>query len=225
MSSQKRIDASRKNGALGGPKTPKGKEVSSRNACKHPFTVLSTENQADLDQLHQALCDEWLPTTFTKTLILEELSLTLFHIKRTAYVEDWLLERAMGLQEDENKVSFPDGMAHETRTMLAYRGCIQDSAALDHVQRERARLHRLRNRSIKLLMDLRQGRNPGASNPPEKNQQNEPRNPVESAPIPTARAIHIVPTLAVCDWRTQYSRETVKAAPLEAMSAGHHREI
>jgi len=231
MSSQKRIDASRKNGALGGPKTPKGKAVSSRNACKHPFTVLSTENQAELDQLHQALCDEWLPITYTETLILEELSLTLFHIKRTAYLEDWLLERTMGLQEDENKVSFPDGMAHETRTMLGYRGCIQDSAALNHVQRERARLHRLRNRSIKLLMELKQGRNPGASNPPEtpapedKNDQNEPRNPEESAPIPAARAIHIVPELTLSDWKSRYRRETDKPAPLEAMSAGHHREI
>src|SRR5258707_12628021 len=228
MSSQKRIDASRKNGALGGPKTPKGKAVSSRNACKHPFTVLSTETQAELDQIHQALCDEWLPIPYTETLILEELSLTLFHIKRTAYLEDWLLERTMGLQEDENKVSFPDGMAHETRTMLGYRGCIEDSAALDHVQRERARLHRLRNRSIKLLMELKQHRNPGASNPPETpapedtNQQNEPRNTVESAPIPTARAIHIVPTLAACDWRTRYDRQTVQPAPFEAMSAGHH---
>src|SRR5260370_36003809 len=137
----------------------------------------------------------------------------------------------MGLQEDENKVAFPEGMDHQTRTMLAYRGCIQDSATLDHVQRERARLHRLRNRSIKLLMDLKQGRNPGTSNPPEtpapedKNQQNEPRNPVESAPLPTARAIHIVPPLALCDWKSRYTRETVKPAPLEAMSAGHHREI
>ena len=40
MSSQKRIDASRKNGALGGPKTPKGKAVSSRNACKHSLATV-----------------------------------------------------------------------------------------------------------------------------------------------------------------------------------------
>src|SRR5260370_9523674 len=137
----------------------------------------------------------------------------------------------MGLQEDENKVAFPEGMDHQTRTMLAYRGCIQDSAALDHVQRERARLHRLRNRSIKLLMDLKQGRNPGASNPPEtstqedKNQQKEPRNPVESEPAPTARAIHVVRELTKAEWKSHYARQTVNPAPLDAMSARHHRRI
>src|SRR5258708_3233797 len=52
MSSQKRIDASRKNGALGGPKPPKGKAVSSRNACKPPYRVLSTEDHGTLDQIY-----------------------------------------------------------------------------------------------------------------------------------------------------------------------------
>src|SRR5260370_29806536 len=101
----------------------------------------------------------------------------------------------MGPQEDENKVASPEGMDHQTRTMLAYRGCIQDSATLDHVQRERARLHPLRNPSIKLLMDLKQRRNPGAPNPPQtstpenKNKQNEPRNPTEPPPAPTTPPI------------------------------------
>src|ERR1700694_786446 len=108
MSSPKRIDASRKNGALGGPKTPKGKAVSSRNACKHPYRVLSTEHQSGLELLHQALCDEWLPVTYTETLILEELSLAMFQLQRIAYVESWILEREMGVQSDENIRTWPD---------------------------------------------------------------------------------------------------------------------
>ncbi len=235
MSSQKRIDASRKNGALGGPKTPKGKAVSSRNACKHPYRVLSTEDEFALDRLHQALCDEWLPVTYTEALILEELSLAMFQLQRIAYVESWLLEREMAVQADENKESFPEGMDQEARTMLAYRGCIQDSQSLEQTQRERARLHRLRNRSIKLLMELKQGRNPGAAIPsqaptPEpKNQQNEPTNPVESVPAPVVRNIHIVPKLCNFDWKSPYipqpHDQDPKLRPLEVMSAGHHREI
>jgi hypothetical protein len=216
MSSQKRIDASRKNGALGGPKTPKGKAVSSRNACKHPFTVLSTENQAELDQLHQALCDEWLPTTFTETLILEELSLVALQIKRISYIEAWLFEREMSVQEMENERLFPDGLGHEFRTTRAFRGCVQDSQSLEHVQRERARLHRLRNRSIKLLMELKQGRNPGAANAPAapeeitQNSQNEPKNPVESAPVAGAQAIHIVPDPIQNPWKSPLGRLSPK---------------
>src|SRR5258708_24155850 len=198
MSSQKRIDASRKTGALGGRKTPKGKAVSSRNACKHPYRVLSTEDHVTLDQIYRALCDEWLPISYTETLILEELSLVALQIKRISYIEAWLFEREMSVQEMENKRLFPNGLGHEFRTTLAFRGCVQDSQSLEHVQRERARLHRLRNRSIKLLLDLKQGRNPGSSNQPDRkapepqNSQNEPRNPVESAPTPVAQAIHLV---------------------------------
>jgi hypothetical protein len=235
MSSQKRIDASRKNGALGGPKTPKGKAVSSRNACKHPYRVLSTEDEFALDRLHQALCDEWLPVTYTEALILEELSLAMFQLQRIAYVESWLLEREMGMQASENQRLFPGGMDPEVRTTLAFRGCVQDSQSLEHVQRERARLHRLRNRSIKLLMELKQGRNPGAANQPDtkmpepQNSPNEPTNPVESAPAPVAQAIHLVPKTRSFRWESPYwmlpAEAEPKPAPLEAMSAGHSREI
>src|ERR1700694_1401458 len=211
MSSQKRIDASRKNGALGGPKTPKGKAVSSRNACKHPYRVLSTEDEFALDRLHQTICDEWLPITYTETLILEELSLAMFQLQRIAYVESWLLEREMGMQAAENKESFPEGMDQEARTMLAYRGCIQDSQSLEQAQRERARLHRLRNRSIKLLLDLKQGRNPGSANQPDtkapepQNAQNEPTNHAESTPAPVAHAIHLVPRSLTGEWKSPYN--------------------
>jgi hypothetical protein len=235
MSSQKRIDASRKNGARGGPKTPKGKAVSSRNACKHPYRVLSTEDQSGLDRLHQALCDEWLPVTYTESLILEELSLAMFQLQRIAYVESWLLEREMAVQADENKESFPEGMDQEARTMLAYRGCIQDSQSLEQTQRERARLHRLRNRSIKLLLDLKQGRNPGASNPsqaptPEpQNQRNQPTSPLESVPAPAAHTIHIVPKLRNFEWKSPYipqpHDQEPKLVPVEVMSAGKYRDI
>src|SRR6266851_214615 len=225
MSAQKRIDAFRKNGGLGGPKTPKGKAVSSRNACKHPYRVLSTEDHGTLDQIYRALCDEWLPITYTETLILEELSLVALQIKRISYIEAWLFEREMSVQEMENERSFPDGLGHEFRTTLAFRGCVQDSHSLEHVQRERARLHRLRNRSIKLLMDLKQGRNPGAANQPDtktpgpQNSQNEPTNPVESAPAPVAQAIHLVPKTRSFRWESPYSplpeQTEPKPAPLE----------
>src|SRR6266851_3063847 len=207
MSAQKRIDAFRKNGGLGGPKTPKGKAVSSRNACKHPYRVLSTEDHGTLDQIYRALCDEWLPITYTETLILEELSLVALQIKRISYIEAWLFEREMSVQEMENEQAFPDGLGHEFRTTLAFRGCVQDSQSLEHVQRERARLHRLRNRSIKLLMDLKEGRNPGAANSPtapsdeSQNSQNEPGNPSESAPAPAATAIHIVQNTPHYRWK------------------------
>src|SRR5260370_7759402 len=211
MSSQKRIDASRKNGAHGGPKTPKGKAVSSRNACKHPYRVLSTEDEFALDRLHQALCDEWLPVTYTEALILEELSLAMFQLQRIAYVESWLLEREMGMQAAENQRLFPGGVDPEVRTTLAFRGCVQDSQSLEHAQRERARLHRLRNRSIKLLMDLKQGRNPGAANQPDtkapepQNAQNEPTNPAESAPAPVARTIHLVPRPLAAEGKSPFN--------------------
>src|SRR5258708_22696661 len=225
MSSQKRVDACRKKGTLGGPKTPKGKAVSSRNACKHPYRVLSTEDHVTLDHIYRTLCDEWLPISYAETLILEELSLVALQIKRISYIEAWLYEREMSVQEMENERLFPDGLGHEFRTTLAFRGCVQDSQSLEHVQRERARLHRLRNRSIKLLMDLKQGRNPGAANPPAapeqitQNSPNEPRNPVESAPVPAAQAIHIVPDPTQSPWESPLGPPIPKTDHVEAIAS------
>jgi hypothetical protein len=102
MSSQKRRDASRNNVALGGPKSPEGKKKSSQNARKHGLYAhsLSTENQKAYDEYRQTFFDEWQPATPTEDLLVHELAMTSWHLRRLSTTQNWLLEDEMAMQHD-----------------------------------------------------------------------------------------------------------------------------
>src|SRR5258707_15133591 len=89
MSSQKRRDASRNNGALGGPKSPEGKKKSSQNARKHGLYALSppTKNQEAYDEYRQTFFDEWHPATPTEDLLVHELAMTSWLLRRLSATE------------------------------------------------------------------------------------------------------------------------------------------
>ena len=66
MSSLKKIEANRRNGAKSkGPITPEGKARSAQNARTHGYTaetvVLSTEQQPIFDRMHQDFTDHYNP--------------------------------------------------------------------------------------------------------------------------------------------------------------------
>ncbi len=186
MSSQKRRDASRKNGALGGPKSPEGKKKSSQNARKHGLYALSlsTENQEAYDEYRQTFFDEWQPATPTEDLLVHELAMTSWHLRRLSATQNWLLEDEMAMQHDEVMDRYNEEVPDPVRTMLAYKGALESSQALAWLSRERGRLHRVHSRCISSLLALQQGRNPGSrqSPPPVQNDENEPKTPVNATP-------------------------------------------
>jgi hypothetical protein len=72
MSTTAQILANRQNaGQSTGPKTPEGKQISSRNATRHGlsgvFNVLPHENAEEFDDLAARLRDDFQPAPKTKT--------------------------------------------------------------------------------------------------------------------------------------------------------------
>ena len=89
----------------GGPNTPQGKAVSSRNALSHGLTsarlVLPWENQADFDELLDGLLQEHQPATITEQIMVKEMAEQYWRLIRArnqehAYLSrtDEVLERA-----------------------------------------------------------------------------------------------------------------------------------
>src|SRR5258707_13437983 len=192
MSSQKRRDASRNNGALGGPKSPEGKKISSQNARKHGLYAqsLSTENQKAHAEYRETFFLEWQPATPTEDLLVHELAMTSWHLRRLSATQNWLLEDEMAMQHDEVMDRYNEEVHDAVRTMLAYKGALESSQALAWLSRERGRLHRVHTRCINSLLALQQGRNPGArqSPPPVQNDENEARTPLNPTPARTPDA-------------------------------------
>src|SRR5260370_3895788 len=105
MSSQKRKDASRKNGALGGPKSPEGKARSSENAIKHNLyakhcKALSTESEELFIELRTRLFREYDPQTTIESETVEQLVMAAWRVRRYARCQTWFLEIEMAQQAE-----------------------------------------------------------------------------------------------------------------------------
>ena len=103
MSSQKRKDASRKNGALGGPKSPEGKARSSENAVKHNLyakhcKALSTESEELFIELRTRLFREYDPQTTIESETVEHLVMAAWRMRRYTRCQTWFLEIEMAEQ-------------------------------------------------------------------------------------------------------------------------------
>src|SRR5215813_10500015 len=97
MSSDKRIRASRANGALSrGPKTPRGKSFSSRNALRHgllsKLVVLHDEPDEAFQALFGAYLDRFDPLDAVEVGMIEEMVATFWRMRRAWAVENRLLD-------------------------------------------------------------------------------------------------------------------------------------
>ena len=233
MSSQKRIDASRKNGALGGPKTPDGKQKSSGNAYKHGHysrrvLALSTEEQRQLDKLRAAMYDEWQPATATGEIVVEELILASWHMLRYADMEMWLMEEQMSIQAKDLEQKFGKRIQHELRMATAFRGCLESSPVLAHIQGERNRLHRMQSRCIRTLLLLRDAQGPSTQPhenlaPANKNERNEPTTPVTSTLQPIDHEPQPNANAGILFWMPRVPLPPVatpQTTPIESTTAG-----
>src|SRR5260370_28072446 len=105
MSSQKRKDASRKNGALGGPKSPKGKARSSENAIKHNLyakhcQALSTESEELFIELRLRLFRDYDPQTTIECETVEQLAMAAWRVRRYVTTQAWFLDMEMANQAE-----------------------------------------------------------------------------------------------------------------------------
>src|SRR5260370_3347138 len=196
MSSQKRKDASRKNGARGGPKSPKGKARSSENAIKHNLyakhcQTLSTESEELFVDPRLRLLRDYDPQTTIECETVEQLAMAAWRVRRYGTTQAWFLEMEMANQAEWIVSTEGEDCEFSLRAAHAIKACLEKSSGFKDLARFESRLLRTYERLVRLLHDIQRDRlqQSGASTTPEpitpQNEENEPRravNPTLLAP-------------------------------------------
>src|SRR5947207_5059715 len=123
MSSQRRIDASRANGAKSnGPTTPEGQQTSSLNALRHGLTantvVLTNESKDRFDQVLDSYADHFQPQDEVEMDLVEELAVAKWRQRRAWAIETATLDHELDQQNLESDEKWQQ-LDHPTRLALA----------------------------------------------------------------------------------------------------------
>ena len=158
MSSQRRIQSSRANGAKSrGPVTSAGRRKSSQNNLRHGLlaeaVVLDEEKPEAFAELLGNLTSEHNPQTETQRILVETMAIARWRLTRL-----WAIERET-LQAEIHKHD-PAEHSESARAALAFRGLADQGRTLDILNRHESRLDRQYARSLNLLMKLAAPDNP-----------------------------------------------------------------
>lgn len=146
MSSERRIRASRENGARScGPKTPEGKRRSSLSSLRHGIlaqTIVLAEEDGDaFSKLLRSFETEFVPRTPNEAAMIENLA-----------VARWRLMRVWGLEKEGFSLEIdkfdPAMHAPATRAAMAFRALSDESRTLDLLHRYETRYDRLYHRAL-----------------------------------------------------------------------------
>jgi hypothetical protein len=185
MSSQRRIDASRANGALScGPVTHEGHARCQTAPTTHGLTarsiVLETESQDDFRALRDAYLIEFQPESTLELYLVEQLVAAQWRLDRAAYIETALLDLEVARQEPQIRKEF-EACDNETRTAIAFRTLCDESRAFASLDRYEARLQRTYTRALKTLTALRENRKVNKGPNPTNGQCDPPSPPSPGA--------------------------------------------
>jgi hypothetical protein len=96
----------------GGPKTPEGKARSARNATRHGLTgdtiVLSNENQAQFEELHQSYIRDFQPETDAESDLVGEMAAARWRLQRAWLMESAMFELSMDRTEQALEAEFEE---------------------------------------------------------------------------------------------------------------------
>ena len=159
MSSQRRINASRANGALSnGPKTDSGKARSSLNGIKHgayaKSIVLPTESAARFNKLRADYTRALQPTNEIERDLIGELIVYRWFTRRSWALESTSVTDKMDEQKDQvqpKHVPLPEPF----RTAIAHWDLYDSGQALPYIQRSQARNLRLFLKALSHLYEVR----------------------------------------------------------------------
>src|SRR5271165_1935474 len=204
MSSERRIRASRANGALArGRKTKPGIDRSRLNAVKHgafaKSLVLNNESPNALAKLRDEYLAVLRPTNLIERDLVEEmivakwLSRRFFHLENST-VNNKMDEQRAAIEARHHRIPEP------IRTAIAHKDLYDNSSALSHIQRSQARNSRCYHRALRDLQYLR-------SNPQNENEQ--------TTLIPDSNTVESKPTAP-----PEPTRPTLRRATLD-LSASH----
>ncbi|MSV29222.1 MAG: hypothetical protein EXQ52_10865 [Bryobacterales bacterium] len=151
MSSQRKLNAARANGALAkGRKTPAGIARSARNAYRHGLLatsiLLKGEDTEVFNKLHRQFLDRFLPTDVIEEGFIEEMLSSWWRMRRAWSIERELIQSELFSERDPNVVS-------RTAKAFAY---LSLSPGLNLVHRYEARLQRNFQRAMDNLLLLRE---------------------------------------------------------------------
>ncbi|HEY7337789.1 MAG TPA: hypothetical protein VH639_23045 [Bryobacteraceae bacterium] len=185
MSSQRKIDSARRNGALSkGPVTEAGKQASSQNGARHGIlsqtVVLESESEDRFEELHAALLAEFQPRTTTEAALVE-----------TMVIARWRHKRVLGIQKagfdlELERQTTPGSSAY--RAAIVFKKLADTSRVLDLLHRYEVSFDRQFARALSLLLKLRahsrQSALPQENSlfPTEPNPKIE--HPSEAGPVP-----------------------------------------
>ena len=150
MSSQRRINASRRNGALSrGPKTEAGKRRSSQNALSHGLlakqVVLSNESEQEFQVVLNQYVEKFAPRDGVEFGMVEEMASCHWRLRRAMGIETTLFDKIM---DDCDHVKQPERIG-EAWHILA------QAPSLQTLLRYQTTLQRMHQRAMNNLLLLR----------------------------------------------------------------------
>ena len=149
MSSTRRIDASRANGARSrGPVTESGKQISSQNACRHGLlarcVVVEGESHEGFEETLTEHLERFQPADGVELGIVEEMVAAWWRMRRAWAIESRLLTDCVDTQPP----------CDPTGRLTAAFNSLADSPALALLHRYEIRLHRMYQRGLRNLQLL-----------------------------------------------------------------------
>ncbi len=191
MATISQINANRRNALKStGPKTPAGKVRASLNALRHGFTskqiVLNTEDEAAFQTFHAEFVDEYQPSSPTERMLVDEVAVAAWRLRRMQSLETALLDVRFVLEpgfwdpETRNKFDQQDPSWTRFRQVEAFK----TGDALECLSRYEARARRS---FYKALAELRR----------HKDQCRDPDTAVPGADAKPTKAIGRTQSLPV----------------------------
>ena len=167
MHSQRRIEASRANGAKShGPATPQGLQISSRNALRHGLTahtvVLTNESVTRFEQLLAHYVEHFDPRSEVEMDFVEEMAVAKWRQRRTWSIETATLDYELDHQDPAFAKKY-ERIDHPTRLVVALQSLQQRGPALQLISRYETRMNRHFERALHNLY-LVQARRAAAGN-------------------------------------------------------------
>jgi len=151
VSSQRRIDSSRANGALSrGPVTPEGKQRSSQNGIRHGLLATHSVLHGESEEAFAELLDQYIqsfnPEIRTEMDQIEEMTSAYWRMRRLWTIETRLMDDQIDLQDSGD----PIGRITNSFSALC------DNNKINLLIRYESRLHRIYQRCLRNLL-LQQG--------------------------------------------------------------------
>ena len=186
MSTQKRIDSSRANGAKSrGPVTPEGRARSSAarltNGLTSGVVVLSYESDEEYNALRDEYFAHYQPQTRPQVDLVDQLVAARWRLNRVISLQGALMELQMDRQQPEIDKEF-QRCGPDVRAAIAYQHLCDDSRALESLHRHETRLSAELRRTIKLLAaELKNQKlhdEPSAADPQSNEENPDPVTPL-----------------------------------------------